>query len=295
MTHRLDADDLFIHRVQEECARRRLNFFLIEPLWVAAFHEELARGRVWARVLLNMHSEHHQPEEPYHRLVRLAAQQNTRVIDHPDTARAACDKESLHPRLMWWGIHVPYTLFVQAKEIGRFRLTEEHRRALGSSFVIKPALGYGRQGVILDAVREEDLLRSYAAWPDGSYLLQQRIIPQRYGQRPAYFRVFYVFGSVWTCWWDCETHHYQLASPADGYDLRPVEEIARRIAALTGMQFFSSEIAQTETGQLVAIDYVNDQCHLLSQGADPQIGVPDGLVCSIADRLVEAAQSMLRG
>lgn len=41
MTHKLDADDFFIHRIQQECARAGLNFFLIEPLFVERFHELL--------------------------------------------------------------------------------------------------------------------------------------------------------------------------------------------------------------------------------------------------------------
>ena len=63
MTHKLDADDFFIHRVQQRCAERRLNFFLVEPLWVEPFCDQFAKGRVWARVLLNMHSEHHLPDD----------------------------------------------------------------------------------------------------------------------------------------------------------------------------------------------------------------------------------------
>jgi hypothetical protein len=39
MTHQLDADDFFIHRVQQHCAERGLTFFLIEPLWVETFHD----------------------------------------------------------------------------------------------------------------------------------------------------------------------------------------------------------------------------------------------------------------
>src|SRR5213593_3122369 len=81
MTHKLDADDFFIHRVQQHCAERRLNFFLIEPLWVESFRIYLELHEVWARVLLNMHSEHHQPDEIYHRLVRLAHERQTVVID----------------------------------------------------------------------------------------------------------------------------------------------------------------------------------------------------------------------
>ena len=66
MTHKLDTDDLFIHKIQENAVAARLNFFLIEPLWVDCFYQALEKGRVWPRVLLNMHSAHHQPDEVYH-------------------------------------------------------------------------------------------------------------------------------------------------------------------------------------------------------------------------------------
>ena len=59
MTHKLDTDDYFIHQVQQHAAEERLNFFLIEPLWVEAFYAGVERGKIWPRVLLNMHSEHH--------------------------------------------------------------------------------------------------------------------------------------------------------------------------------------------------------------------------------------------
>ena len=60
------------------------------------------------------------------------------------------------------------------------------------------------------------------------------------------------------------------------------------------MRFFSSEVARTEQGEWVVIDYVNDQCHLLSQSADPRLGVPDALVETIARRLVDAVKAMVR-
>ena len=72
MTHKLDSDDYFIHRIQQHCAEAGLNFFLVEPLWVQRFYEYYARNEIWAKVLLNMHSEHHLPDDIYHRLVLLA-------------------------------------------------------------------------------------------------------------------------------------------------------------------------------------------------------------------------------
>lgn len=295
MTHKLDADDLFIHGVQKQCAEARLNFFLIEPLWVGHFYEALAAGRLWPRVLLNLHSEHHQPEDPFHRLVRLAAERTVRVIDPPDRALAAFDKAQLHPRLEPAGIRTPFTVIVSGNAAPVARLGDAERAQLGTPFVIKPALGYGRKGVVLDATDETDVARSKAEWPDRYYLLQRRIVPRIIQGEPAYFRTFFVFGTVWSCWWNCYTDRYRMVTWQEITELKlaPLEEMARKLAALTGMDFFSSEIALTEAGEFVAIDYVNDQCHMLSQTASPNNGVPDELVTNIARRLVEAVQQLL--
>src|SRR5207245_8531790 len=100
---------------------------------------------------------------------------------------------------------------------------------------------------------------------------------------------------VWYCWWKCCTDRYRLMTPPEAHDfgLKPLEEIIRRIAALTGMQFCSSEVAQTDSGQFVVIDYMNDQCHMLSQSANARIGVPDELVAAIAKRLVGATKELI--
>src|ERR1041385_1683871 len=157
-------------------------------------------------------------------------------------------------------------------------------------------MGYGRHGVILDAMAEGDLSRSVAAWPDRHYLLQRRIVPRLANGEPMYFRVFYVFGSVWCCWWNCFTDRYRLPTRAEEEQLAatPLRDIAHRVAALTGMKYFSSEVALTESGDLVRIDYVNDQCHMLSQSSDPRMGVPDELVAAIAGRLVDGVRQLIK-
>lgn len=295
MTHKLDTDDFFIHQIQRLCAEAKLNFFLIEPLWVEHFYQLLEQGRLWPRVLLNMHSEHHQPDDIYHRLINLAAARNTQVIDPPARARAAFDKARLHPQLLGSGIHVPWTLVVPRGRPEGWKLSDEERDALGSPFIIKPAMGYGRKGLVLDATSEDDINRSISAWTDESYLLQRRVIPRMRDDEPVYFRAYFVFGKVWISWWNCYNDHYRLLSDADRaeFPVAEIEDILRRIAGLTGMNFFSSEIAQDENGQLIAIDYVNDQCHLLSQSADPKLGVPDELVADIARQIVSAAQALI--
>ncbi len=295
MTHKLDADDFFIHRVQRHCAERKLNFFLIEPLWAEQFLAYLEKGEVTVKVLLNMHSEHHQPEEIYHRLVKAAHSRRAKVIDPPEVAQAAFNKARVHVLLQNAGVKVPPTVIVPVQQVDDFVLTEEQALALGTPFVIKPAMGYGRRGVVMDAQTVVDLRRSMSAWPDAAYLLQQRIVPQKIAEAPAYFRVYYVFGTVWLCWWNCYTDRYRQVSVEEESQLglSPLRGMVVQIAQLTGMRFFSTEIALTEANELVAIDYVNDQCHLLTQSASPQNGVPDELVAAIALRLVEGAQQLM--
>ena len=297
MTHKLDTDDLFLHRVQFHCARLGLNFFLIEPAWVGAFHDRLASGEIWARVLLNMHSEHHHPEDPFTRLVQLAASKHTQVIDHPEVARAAFDKGRFHQRLLGTEIQVPYTLIVPRDQVDGFRLSDEARAELGQPFVIKPSLGYGRRGVIINATTESDLQRSATDWPGSDYLLQKLMVPRTIQDAPAYFRVYFAFGAVWCNWWNCFTDRSRPVTPEEReqWGLQPLESIVRQLAELSGMRFFSTEILLGSDGRFVAIDYINDQCHMLSQTANPQIGVPDEVVAGIAERLVQGAQELIRG
>src|SRR5262245_5429325 len=295
MTHKLDADDFFIHRVQQHCAELGLSFFLVEPLWVQRFYEYYARNEIWARVLLNMHSEHHLPDDIYHRLVLLAHHKNTRTIDPPDVAQAAFDKARMHEKLLAAGFNVPPTIIVPETAVSALQLSAAQREILGRPFVIKPSHGYGRRGVILDAEDETHLSRSVTAWPNPSYLLQRKIVPRMVAGTPAYWRAFFVFGEIWICWWNCYTDQYRVITKADReeFQIERIENLARRIAELTQMKFFSSEVAQVENGEFVLIDYVNDQCHMLSQSADPRMGVPDTIIAAIARKLVAGAGEMI--
>lgn len=295
MTHKLDTDDFFIQCVQRRCAEARMSFFLIEPLWVDCWLDKFTKAEVNARVLLNMHSEHHQPDEIFHRVVKAMADGGVQVIDPPEIALNAFDKARLHERLVAARIPVPPTVIVKREQVTGLQLTTDQMASLGLPFVIKPSMGYGRRGVVLDAQSVGDLARSIAAWNDAAYLLQQRIKPRELGGEPAYFRVFNAFGTTWTCWWNCFTDEYRVVTDEEmqRLELGALPEISRQLASLTGMRFFSTEIALTEAGQFVVIDYVNDQCHMLSQSADPQKGVPDEVVSGIATRLVEGAKGLI--
>lgn len=297
MTHLLDADEFFIHRVQGECAARGLSFFLIEPAWANEFLLKLDRGQIKCRVLLNMHAEHHDSTELYHRLIRKAWAAGAWVIDPPELAAQMTDKAKAHGLLVAKGLPLPTTLVWEPKLESDQDFVTRIGAEVPTPWVIKPARGYGRKGVILDGKTIADLQRAQSSWKDYAYLVQERLTPVKMASgEPVYCRVYYCFNRLWLAWWNCENDRYREISTEEHARWRfgEAEEIVRHVAEITGMAFFSSELMWSEPGRWVLIDYVNDQCHLLSQTADPLKGVPDRIVAALATRLVEGAEMHMK-
>jgi hypothetical protein len=128
--------------------------------------------------------------------------------------------------------------------------------------------------------------------PAEKMLLQAHVTPRTLDGRPGWFRLLYCAGAAYPCWWDLQTHAYSrlTAEESARYGLRELREVLTRIAALAGLHLFSTEVALTEAGRFVAVDYVNDplDLRLQSQAVD---GVPDAILENIAGRLTRLAES----
>jgi hypothetical protein len=74
------------------------------------------------------------------------------------------------------------------------------------------------------------------------------------------------------------------------FGLRSLREVSARIAQVCGLHLFSTEIALTEDGKFLVVDYVNDPVDLRLQSKAID-GVPDGYVESIAGRLVRLVEN----
>jgi hypothetical protein len=163
---------------------------------------------------------------------------------------------------------------------------------LGNPFVIKPARGGGGEGVVLEAASLEQALAARQRYPDEKYLLQARVNTQQLGSHPAWFRVMCGAGQVYPCWWDPNSHVYTPVTPAEKaeFGLGALREITHRIADISKLSIFSTEIAYTPASLFLVVDYVNDQIdlRLQSKAAD---GVPDAIVENIASGIARLAES----
>ena len=111
-------------------------------------------------------------------------------------------------------------------------------------------------------------------------------------RRPAYLRAYNVLGYRTLMWWSNERGYSRLTwDDFSRHHLAGVLELTDRIAEMTGMDFFSSEVAITsddpeDPNRFVLIDYINDQCDM-DPSADPKRSPPEAWIRWICDRLAE--------
>lgn len=305
--------DAFARWVREASALRGLTCEVLHEDVVEAAHSELCAGRMRVGFLLDLTARWWHFDDPYVRLCYAVKDTGGIVIGDPDTAMMADHKAVTHHRLDRAGVPVPPTLVIRQWMPDR-ELTAEERKALGDRVVIKPARGWGCQGVVMNARAElAEIARARDYDRTDDYLVQRQIdyvhLEDDLGEvRPAWWRVLYVFGEIIPCWWSPENGSYQLVSLREmwSHELLPLARIAGEIARLTGMDFFSTEIClaaerarpdalyQAGGRPFYVIDYVNDQCDLRVQSEDPA-GPPDEVVHHLAERFADLAWRHRKG
>jgi hypothetical protein len=288
-------EEFFSHRVRELCGANNLSFFLLEPIWLEPFIQKLQQGDIGVGVYIDFGSDPYDPHNIYYRLAKEVKASGGYVIDDPDRSPITTHKGKFHAVLLKNAVPVPETILVPRSDLQAFRLTDQVRQAIGAPFVVKPAWGYGGRGVNTRATTEDDLVRAAQAVPDSdAIMLQRRIVPKTLQGRPAWFRVFSVCGEIIPCWWHPGTGDYRMVSPLERrrYGLVALEQIVHKIAQLSRMEFFSTEIALDLDDKFVVIDYLNDECDMHAKSYWPD-GVPDELARRVAHLMVQKAINVI--
>lgn len=165
------------------------------------------------------------------------------------------------------GMPVPPTVLIRADEPTR-ELTADERDAVGDKCVIKPSWGVAGLGVVANVrPTAQAIAKAREFAPTDDFLVQKMIKWEHFGTRAAYVRGYNILGTRTLLWWSPETRLYDMVTWDDlrQYDLMGALELVDRMAKLTGMEFFSSEIAITNginQPRFVLIDYCNDQCDI---------------------------------
>lgn len=288
-------DQEFLQLIVPAVRAKGLSAFLIDHANLAETMEQLKDDRIQFRFLLDRASDEDERFLPLAQLITRRQSGSTRrpplrIINPYDLLRRASDKATMHLEFLTHGLHVPFTIIISPynhKREVELSLTELSQ--LGRPFIIKPAnTTGGGVGVVLGAESLKDIIDTRQHHKNDKYLLQEKVLPAYLAEHRAWFRVFYAFGRIIPCWWDDQTHIYQELTSEDeeGFGLRPLRSITATIREISGLEFFSTEIALTPGQFFIVVDYVNEMCdmRLKSCYAD---GVPDPIVQRIALSLAE--------
>jgi len=283
---------IFIKTLKSECNLRGLRFIIVDEKFLEAVSEEIEKDKMKIGFFLDLASEINDPENKFTKFAYRLKDSGSRVVADPDRVRSAADKSVTHYSLLDAGIPVPYALIIRNWEPTK-RLNDIEKRELGLPFILKPALGYGQRGVkvIKSWMSLKEVAEARLFDPGDNFLLQEYIVPKKLDSSPAWFRVFFIFGEIMICWWNPVTGIYSQVTlkEFERYRLSPVARIASEIAASTGIEWFSCEIALSEkTGEFTVVDYMNDQFDVSSQ-SQREAGVPDELILLFVQRLAEKA------
>jgi len=271
-------DERFVNLLDQVCSSQGKTSYLVSSHNREESLRMIKAGELRFRMVLDRATD---CDPAFIPVVQLLQEAGSRILNQPERAAYAENKKTMHYELIKAGLNVPYTVMLSPSE----RLPTEALDTLGEPFVIKPAEGGGGEGVLLGATNAHDVTRMREDYPGVPILIQEKIIPRELHGRRYWFRVFYVCGQVVPCFWDHRTHVYERLSHFEELDFAELEKIAGKIGEITGLDFFSTEVAQIEDGRFVVVDYVNDQCDMRFQSDTPD-GVPDAVIEEIARALV---------
>lgn len=288
-----EYDREFVQILEARLRSRSLLFYSVSHHNVEETLDRLRRGSLRFRAFLDRASESTPSFEP---LVRFMRRSSALFLNHPEAVRHGADKATMHMELLAKGVHVPFTIIVSPfNKRHEVELSLSDLARLGRPFIIKPAnTTGGGTGVILGAETLKDVIESRQHHKNDKYLLQEKIEPAYFEGRKGWFRVLSMFGHPYPCWWDDTTRVYTIMTREEQqrHHLRPLVTQTRRIYEVCRLDFFSTEIAATEDGRFVSVDYVNDVCDMRLQSLHRD-GVPDTLVTELCDRFARGLKTEL--
>ncbi len=229
-------------------------------------------------------------DERYENLGRILTRRKSLLFNPYKKVLHAIDKASMHLEFITAGLHVPYSIIIPPhSENEDLFISVEDLSKLGRPFIIKPCnTTGGGVGVVTGAETLKEVLEERITNTDDKYLLQEKIYPKYLDGKRAWFRSFWAFGKAIPVWWDDQTHLYEQILPEHykNFRLNNLRRITKKIAELTSLDFFSTEIVLTEDDSFLLIDYVNDQCDMRIQSGHYD-GIPDNIVNEIIRNMLK--------
>jgi hypothetical protein len=286
-----EFDSDFIAGIEHECALRKISTYRIDPEHLPDLLKELKLGKINFESFYDRASD---SDPAFLPLVRWMEDNAMYLINPYHRVIHAVDKATMHLEFITNGLNVPNTIILSPFSEQRCTsICEDELIHVGSPFVIKPAnTTGGGTGVILNATSMQEVMKARQEHKNDKYLIQETIIPKNFDGKRAWFRVYFAFDEIILCWWDDITHRYTELSPDEetNYNLNGLRKAMTIIHKICELDFFSSEIAITDSEKIVVVDYVNEVCDMRLQSKYFN-GAPDAIVHKIEQLIAEQVKA----
>lgn len=278
----------FVDAIEEILQAEQLSTYRVSDYNIKEVTDAVRLKKLSFRTYLDRASD---VDDDYLELAKILTKRKVKIFNPYDKVHHAIDKASMHMEFITAGLNVPYSIIIPPhKHNSDLKISVEDLAVLGRPFIIKPCNTTGGGiGVVTGAESLKEVLEERSTFESDKYILQQKIYPKMIDNKRAWFRCFWAFGKPICCWWDDQTHIYETITEEEleKFHLKKLNEITRKIAKLTELDFFSTEVAITDENKFIVIDYVNDQCDMRFKSKHTD-GIPDDVIYEIIEQLMKA-------
>lgn len=273
----------------EQVAREKyaLTTYVVEPFNLDETINRIHNGEISFRFFYDRGSD---SSPDFLKLHNIMLKNQVPVLDDLNRLKWASDKATMHLEFIANGLMTPYTIIIPPFNTAeKILLSVADLANLGRPFIIKPANTTGGGiGVVDGAETLQDVISARKVYDHDKYLLQEKVKPIEKDGIRFWFRGFFCCGIIDCSWWDDTSHVYNTLSPVHvtNYQLDELFNIVEKISKIIQLNFFSTEIALSQNGKFVVIDYVNEICDMRLKSIHRD-GVPDGIVQKIVRQIVE--------
>ena len=289
-----EYDDDFLKLVEKNVKEYGLTTYTVYKYNLKDTVSKIQTGKLNFRFLFDRASD---TEPTFVELQNLFLQKNIPVFESLEQMLWASDKATMHLEFIENGINTPFTIILPSfKNVEKMNLNIHDLAVLGRPFIIKPANTTGGGiGVVDGAETLEDVLSARLTHKNDKYLIQKKIIPVEKSNKRFWFRGYYACGLVQFSWWNDLTHLSEIltAEQIDYFELEEMFRIVDKIAAISKLNFFSTEIALTDLNEFIVVDYINESCdmRLKSKHYD---GVPNLIVENTAKKIADFVHNKIK-
>ena len=291
-----DRESVFTRTLRTAAKRRGLKVLRVLKSDTAAVHHRVDDGALRVATFLNTQADGSRFDSPAMLLCRAMKSSGAFVIEDPDDSRIYADRALQCRYLQRSGLGAPCHFVVDNWQPGRAVLTAAQQKQLGPAWVAQPATGLDRSRQVPGTGRISAAALGRAGFRPGQPILVRPAVKIPKPRHALRVRAWYLFGHVVPCEGFNDDAVLKVVRPAPDQwiSISTVLQTVRRMAGITGLDWFVAEVLAPASGNTVTVVEPPNALADLGPGTKALSTVPPEVQRIAAERLAEVAWQRAR-